>query len=69
MSAAANLDPVFVEVTGPGSAFEIGERGGLRQFVNAPQDLNRMIESARHFGERTCVVDFDSAGNERRLNF
>ncbi len=67
--SAATLDPVFVEVTGPGSPFEVGERGGVRQFVNAPGDLNRLIESARRFGERTCVVDFDSAGTERRLNF
>jgi len=69
MTASATLDPVFVAVTGPGSPFEVGERGGLRQFVNAPGDLGRMIESARRFGERTCVVDFDSAGAERRLNF
>lgn len=56
-------------LTGPGSPFEIGERDGLRQFVNAPPDLNLMIEAARRFGDRTCVVDFDSAGNERRMSF
>ncbi|MBC2660187.1 acyl--CoA ligase [Novosphingobium flavum] len=67
--SAATLDPVFVEVTAPGSPFEVGERGGLRQFVNAPDDLNHLIESARRFGERTCVVDFDSDGAERRLTF
>lgn len=66
---AAVVDPVLAAVTGPGSPFEIGERDGLRQFVRAPADLNQMIESARQYGERTCVVDFDSAGNERRLNF
>jgi acyl-CoA synthetase (AMP-forming)/AMP-acid ligase II len=67
--AGAGADPAFVAVTGPGSPFEIGVRDGLRQFVGAPPDLNLMIEAARRFGERTCVVDFDSDGNERRLNF
>ena len=66
---AAVVDPVLAAVTGPGSPFEIGERNGMRQFLRAPDDLNQMIETARRFGERTCVVDFDSAGNERRLNF
>jgi len=62
-------DPVLARVAGPGSPFEIGVRDGLRQFVQAPSDLNLMIESARRFGDRTCVVDFDSAGTERRLSF
>lgn len=62
-------DPVLARVSGPGSPFEIGVRDGLRQFVQAPSDLNLMIEAARRFGDRTCVVDFDSAGNERRLSF
>ena len=69
MTGTTNLDPVFVAVTGPGSPFEIGERNSLRQFVRAPDDLNIMIEAARRFGERTCIVDFDSAGAERRINF
>lgn len=63
------IDPVLAEVAGPGSPCEIGVRDGLRQFVAAPDDLNQMIESARRFGERTCVVDFDSAGVERRLDY
>ncbi|MCC6942546.1 MAG: acyl--CoA ligase, partial [Novosphingobium sp.] len=62
-------DPVLARVSGPGSPFEIGVRDGLRQFVQAPSDLNLMIEAARRFGDRTCVVDFDSAGVERRLNY
>ncbi|MDE2410878.1 MAG: acyl--CoA ligase [Sphingomonadales bacterium] len=62
-------DPVFAQVTGPGSPFEIGLRDGQRQFVQAPADLNTMIEAARRFGDRTCVVDFDSTGVERRMSF
>lgn len=62
-------DPVLARVTGPGSPFEIGVVDGLRQFVAAPTDLGLLIESARRFGTRTCVVDFDSAGVERRLNY
>jgi long-chain acyl-CoA synthetase len=60
---------VLARVTGPGSPFEIGERDGLRQFVAAPPDLNLLIESARRFADRTCVVDFDSAGVERRMSY
>lgn len=62
-------DAVLARITGPGSPFEIGERDGLRQFVAAPPDLNLLIESARRFGDRTCVVDFDSAGTERRMSY
>ncbi|MFN3470694.1 MAG: class I adenylate-forming enzyme family protein [Novosphingobium sp.] len=62
-------DPVLARVTGPGSPFEIGVVDGLRQFVAAPPDLNMLIEAARRFGQQTCVVDFDSAGVERRLNY
>jgi len=52
-----------------GTAFAIEERGGVRQFVSAPPDLNLLIESARRFGAATSVVDFDDAGGERRLSF
>ena len=52
-------DPIFDMVTGPGSPFEIGERDGMRQFVNAPDSLNLMIERARAFGDRTLIVDGD----------
>jgi long-chain acyl-CoA synthetase len=52
-------DPIFEVVTGPGSPFEIGERNGMRQFVDAPNDLNLMIERARDFGDRTLIVDGD----------
>ncbi|ABP64458.1 AMP-dependent synthetase and ligase (plasmid) [Novosphingobium aromaticivorans DSM 12444] len=62
-------DPVLARVAGPGSPFEIGLRNGIRQFVSAPPDLNLMIESARRFGNRTCVVDFSSDGEERRLDY
>lgn len=52
-------DPIFDAVTGPGSPFEIGARDGMRQFVNAPSDLNQMIERARAFGDREMIVDGD----------
>ena len=38
-------DPHFLALTAPGAPFEIGERGGQRQFLHAPGDLNTMIES------------------------
>ncbi|HUD90972.1 class I adenylate-forming enzyme family protein [Sphingobium sp.] len=63
------IDPVFAAVTAPGTPFEIGEQEGLRFFVNAPTDLNQLIESARRFDERSCVVDFDGPLGERRLSF
>jgi long-chain acyl-CoA synthetase len=57
-------DPIFAAVTGPGSPFEVGERGGIAQFVNAPPDLSLLIESARRHGEKTFIVE-----GERRLSF
>ncbi|MEN9718820.1 MAG: hypothetical protein RIQ99_1698, partial [Pseudomonadota bacterium] len=63
------IDPIFAAVTAPGTPFEIVERDGLRQFVNAAPDLNLMIESARRHGDKTFVVDFSSSGTERRLSF
>lgn len=65
----SRVDPVFAAVTAPGSPFEIGESDGGRVFVNAPRDLNQLIEGARSFGERTFIVDFDGANGERRLSF
>lgn len=58
------VDPVFAKVTAPGSPFEIGERDGLRQFVNAPADLNALIDAARRHGDKTFIVE-----GERRLSF
>lgn len=52
-------DLIFDKVTGPGSPFEIGERDGMRQFVNAPSDLNQMIERTREFGDRAMIVEGD----------
>ena len=72
MSAAVDAPTpaqVLARVTGPGSPFEIGTRDGLRQFVAAPPDLGLLIESARRFADRTCVVDFDSTGTERRMSY
>jgi acyl-CoA synthetase (AMP-forming)/AMP-acid ligase II len=60
----AQSDPVFATLTGPDTPFEIGVREGLRQFVNAPSDINMLVESARRFGGRTFAVE-----GERRVTF
>jgi long-chain acyl-CoA synthetase len=57
-------DPIFAAITVSGSPFEIGERGGMRVFVNAPPDLNMLIEAARRHGDKTCIVE-----GARRLSF
>lgn len=62
-------DPVFAAVTAPGTAFEIGEQDGVRIFINAPSDLNQLLESARRFGDQTFIVDFDGPQGERRLSY
>jgi long-chain acyl-CoA synthetase len=50
-------DPIFDAVTGPGSPFAIGEQGGMRQFVNAPPDINMLIEAARVHADKIFIVD------------
>lgn len=60
----SDVDPVFAQITGPGSPFELGERNGLRQFVGAPADLNALIDAARRHGDKTFIVEGD-----RRLTF
>lgn len=57
-------DPIYDSLTAPGTPFEIGERDGLRQFVNAPADINLLIESARRHGVRIFIVE-----GERRVSF
>jgi long-chain acyl-CoA synthetase len=57
-------DPIFEAITGPGSPFEIGARDGMRQFVNAPPDLNMLIEAARAHGDKTFIVE-----GELRLSY
>jgi long-chain acyl-CoA synthetase len=57
-------DPIFDAVTGFGSPFEIGVRDGVRQFVNAPDNLNILIEAARRHGDKTFIVD-----GSKRLSF
>ncbi len=57
-------DPIFEAVSALGSPFETGERDGLRQFTNAPPDLNMLIEAARGHGQKTFIVEGD-----RRLSF
>ena len=64
----AQVDPLFLSVTAPGTPFEIGTRDGLRQFVNAPAGLNQLIEAARRHGSKTFIVDHAGDG-ERRLTF
>ena len=53
----AAADPIFAALTAPGTPFEIGERGGMQQFVRAPADLNSLIESARRHGAGTFIVE------------
>lgn len=65
----SRVDPVFAQVTAPGSPFEIGERDGLRIFVQAPSDLAQLLETARRFGDATMIVDFDGPQGERRLTY
>lgn len=60
----SGVDPAFAAVTAPGTPFEIGARDGMRQFVNAPPDLNVLIEAARKHGDKTFIVEGD-----RRLTF
>lgn len=60
----SQTDPIFAAVTAPGTPFEIGERGGMQRFVNAPPDLGLMIESARRHGNNVFLVE-----GERRLSF
>ena len=58
------IDPILAELTAPGQPFAVAERGGLRQFVNMPADLNALIDSARRHGDKTFLVE-----GERRLTF
>jgi long-chain acyl-CoA synthetase len=58
------VDPIFAALTAPGEPFAIGERDGLRQFVNMPTDLNALIDAARRHGGKTFLVEGD-----RRLTF
>lgn len=60
----SNIDPVFAAVTAPGSPFEIGERDRVRRFVNAPPDLNMLIDAAKRHGDKIFIVE-----GERRLSF
>lgn len=60
----ARSDPIFDSLTAPGTPFEIGERDGVRQFVNAPPDINLLIESARRHGDSIFLVE-----DERRVSF
>lgn len=57
-------DPVFTALTAAKMPFEIGERGGLRQFTNAPPDINYLLENAREHGDKIFAVE-----GERRITF
>ena len=65
----SQIDPVFAAVTAPGTPFELSDIDGVRQFAKAAPDLNLMIEHARRHGDKTFIVDFSTAGVERRLTF
>ena len=58
------IDPVFAALTKPGTSFEIGERDGMRQFINAPPDINILVEAARRHGSKIFAVEGD-----RRVTF
>ena len=58
------IDPVFAALTKPGTAFEIGERDGMRQFINAPADINILVAAARGHGDKIFAVEGD-----RRVTF
>ena len=58
------IDPIYDALTAPGTPFEIREQGGMRQFVNAPADVNLLAETARRHGDKVFVVEGD-----RRLTF
>lgn len=57
-------DPVFDSLTAPGAPFEIGEQNGMRQFANAPADINLLIETARRHEDKIFLVE-----GERRITF
>lgn len=57
-------DPVYKALTAPGMPFAIGEQDGMRQFFNAPPDINILAETARQHGDKVFVVEGD-----RRLTF
>jgi acyl-CoA synthetase (AMP-forming)/AMP-acid ligase II len=63
------VDPVFAEVTAAGTPFEIGAENGLRYFVNAPGDLNKLVEMAKRHGPQTFIVDFEGPDGERRFTY
>lgn len=58
------VDPVYAAVTAPDSPFEVGDRSGMREYVNAPPDINMLIEAARGHGDKTFIVEGD-----KRLSF
>lgn len=57
-------DPILTELTAPNMPFAIGERDGMRRFINAPPTLDALIESARRHGSATFVVE-----GETRLTY
>lgn len=56
----SSRDPIVEELISKGSPFEIVTDNGIPQFVNAPQDLNALIETARRHGDRTFLVEGDT---------
>ena len=57
-------DPIFEAATAPGTPFAIGEQDGARIFVNGPQTLDQLIESARRHGDAEFIIE-----GARRLTF
>ena len=58
------IDPIFAALTASGTPFEIGERDGMRQFLNAPSDINKLVEGSRRHGDKTFIVE-----GEHRTSF
>ena len=57
---ATQSDPIFEAVTAPDTPFELGMRGGMRRFVNAPSALGQMLDAARAHGDKVALVEGDT---------
>lgn len=57
-------DPIVEMLVSEGSPFEIASVCGINRFVNAPQTLDDLINTARRFSDRTFIVE-----GENRLSF
>lgn len=63
------VDPILAALTGRGSPFEIGDVGGMRQFVRAPDSLADLIEQARAHGAHEAVVEAEGISRSRAFTY